>query len=288
LSIDFLKDFENEVKNRLLALDFSYNHSLEPEENALKLINFQRRLPKKCRRSCILSNEFVCPPENSTGLVLLRSAIEEGIDLKPHLSRNMNKPSYNDPILNDWGIFHFHLGESVEDDGYIKRTKNVAFCIILDDCVNFIQVLPHGPGYSDVWVDKELIQIVHNNWNDALSAFRVALPPSDPTTQERKKFRKKNVNTTITTSDGTVYGPPGGGVMSNGASMAISSRLTIIKRDIESYQDLILNSLEEISNKLELPKDQLQLKMTFDESFGISIIENNTNKTIKLKIANQQ
>lgn len=105
--------------------------------------NFIKRriLPKS--REIKISKEFKCPKEYKEGLDILKSKIKKGEDLIPYLSKNILKVNYNDSLLNDWGIYHLHLGKKKKDN-FIERTGPLLFAKFDDENAYFINIYSHG------------------------------------------------------------------------------------------------------------------------------------------------
>lgn len=281
LKYDFRNDWKEHVKNELLLLGFSYDENRNVTDNSINLFNLHRRLPRKTPRKVVFSKEFVCPSENKKGLDSLVRKIEKGQCLIPSLSKSISKADYNDATLDDWGIHHFHLGEH-ELSGVIERTKNVAFVFVLDDCALFLQILAHGKGHSNVWVNTTLIEIIHNNWPNAISHMKTQGSGSELSTSERSTLRKKNVNVDIKVADGTVYFSPGGGRMINGTSMNDFMNLQRVYRDIDYLEALVAQEEAQIKSKISSPTGQLNLHVDFSNMKKLFIVEENSKTTLNL------
>ena len=281
LKYDFRNDWKEHVKNELLSLGFSYDSNKDVTDNSINLFNLRRRLPKETPRKVVFSKEFICPSENKKGFDLLVRKIEKGQCLIPSLSKTISKADYNDATLDDWGIHHFHLGEH-EVSGVIERTKNIVFVLVLDDCALFLQVLAHGKGHSNVWVNTTLIDIIHNNWPNAISHMKTQVSGSELTFSERSTLRKRNVNVDITVTDGTVYFSPGGGLMSNGSSMNDLTKLQRVYRDLDYLEDVVTQETDQIKSKIASSADQLSLRVDFSDLGKLLVLEETTNTILNL------
>lgn len=140
------------------------------------------------------------------------SDIENGSDLKKYQSRNLKKLDYDDDMLSHWGIQHFHLGQIIEDDGYVKRSGDLLFIHFAETNAHILGFFNHG-----AWVDLEIIEILHENWPQELAVFRSESNTTHLTESDYKALRKKNANANVTVQDGTEYLNPGMGVTANGA-----------------------------------------------------------------------
>lgn len=273
MEFNFKNDWKEYVQNKLSSLGFKYSEDLT--ENSLNLININRRLPTQVLRKVIFSKEFICPVENINGLNALIKKIEKGQCLIPNLSTSILKSDFNDKTLDDWGIHHFHLGDK-EKKGMIERTKNIVFVFVLPKCAFFLQVLPHGKGHGDVWVNTSLLEILHSNWPKIISHMKVKLSGSSLTSKERIALRKFNVNINIKVSDGTVYFSPGGGLLSNGKSMSDYGTLQRVYNDLDYLENLVKQKRNEIENKISTLNGPLNLKVDFTDLHNLRVVEINS------------
>ncbi|WP_076920402.1 hypothetical protein [Pseudoalteromonas sp. SK18] len=282
MKFDFKNDWKEHVRHELLSLGFKYNDNKNVTENSINFFNVNRRLPKKAPRKAVFSKEFCCPIENKNGLNALVKKIEKGECLTPNLSKTISKADYNDATLDDWGIHHFHLGNK-EINGVIERTKNVAFVLVLFDCALFIQILAHGKGHSDVWVNTSLVEIIHTNWPESISHMKTDLSGTSLTSTERTTLRKKNANVDIEVSDGTVYFAPGGGRMSNGASMSDFMNLQRIYRDLDYLEAVVNQESDQIKQKITASNGTLDLRVDFSNTQKLRVIEVNSKTMLDLQ-----
>ena len=101
-------------------------------------------------------------------------------------------------------------------DGFVERTKELLFCLVDAEYAYFIKIAAHRPAQ---WAKKELIEIIHRNWPEAISAYRLngvtAVNP-EINDEDRKILRTANVATLLDMQDGTVYLEPELGHTSGG------------------------------------------------------------------------
>jgi len=242
MNIDLKMDALNHIMSELKVLGVEPPSS-DLTECALLLFKLERRCPEARPRQTKLSTTFAVPDELRKGVELLREAIHRGDDLKPYLSRGTFKVERSDELLDDWGILHLHLGERFQADGLIEGTKTVAFVLVRDDCVYFINSLPHG---GDTWVHENFIHVIDQNWPELLPRIVSPMTPDLLSPQERKHLRRKKVNATVATPSGEVFFAPGGGFMSDGTAIADFSRLQRLYADLEYLERLYRNSEAEI------------------------------------------
>lgn len=81
------------------------------------------------------SKQFKCPEDYEQALKEFVRQVTTDEDLSKFMSTKSRwiKRKFNDDLLNDWGIYHFHLTKRFHDDGTAKRNKYqlFAFCFLL-------------------------------------------------------------------------------------------------------------------------------------------------------------
>ena len=173
---------------------------------------YKCRIIEKKPRIALEASGLSVPQIYQSAYQEIISDIENGNDLKKYQSRNLKKLDYDDDMLSHWGIQHFHLGQTIEDDGYVKRSGDLLF-------IHFSEINAHILGFFNhgAWVDQEIIEILHENWPQELAVFRSGSNTAPLTESDYKALRKKQTNANVTVQDGTEYLSPGMGVTANGA-----------------------------------------------------------------------
>ncbi|RZK01619.1 MAG: hypothetical protein EOO46_19765 [Flavobacterium sp.] len=160
--------------------------------------------------------------------MILEDKILRGENLRPHLSKLMDKIGFQDKMLFDWDIHHFHLGVNLNQNGYVDRTGPLLYARVTDDKIYFIKIAEH-----DNWSDKDLITIIHENWPKSISSFRSSAEvlESNYDSEEIAQLRKANVNSIVNIAPGINYYGPGWGMASSGHSAdAVDSYLHMLHR----------------------------------------------------------
>ncbi len=233
LKSDFFGDWLNILKD-ILQNHWGYDISgVTDDELPYVYFNAEKRRPERRIRTVETSDVFSCPSDLQMGWERLKNLVESGGDLTPNLSKLVRKLNNKDSLLNDWGVHHFHLGEALKGN-YIERTGPLLFALVTRDNFYAINVFQHG-----AWADQDIVETLHRNWPDALSSYRLnnVISATEVSESERLILRAKNVNGMFTVSDGTVYAPIGGGVVTSGYNA-----LSILKTD---KQRRLLKGLEE-------------------------------------------
>jgi hypothetical protein len=282
---DLIADFKSDWA------EFLYQHALpacgvkvrkrELEIDTLGYLNaYGRRIPAPKPRAIHESRELSIPNSHKNDYEALKMLVSSGADLRPYLSRDILSkkcPDRNDGLLNAWGIQHLHFKKT--------GTKDVLFCRITESDVYMIQVLPHDD--DRVWVDTNLLQIMHDNWPEELSAGRLqGIPPEVFSTEKRQSLRKRNANFISPMPDGTVYLAPGGGMMSSGHAADDQVACDKIFTEIEQIQKVVMASAANIRAALNWPQNKIiSIKMMFDHH-DYCLYEPTTRTRIKLNVPN--
>ena len=193
-------------------------HSLSnTDEIFLAYFNICLLFPQPQTDYVHIHNDIECPPENKEGYELLVKKMRYGEKFSAHLSRTTKQTENHDFMLYDWGIYHFHLGTTKDNDGYIQRTKKLLYAYIINDHIYFLGIFDHGK-----WNDQEFIEIIHKYYPWSIYGWKIdGRPEVIFDEKDRKKLRNIHVNTFVTVADGTTYTGPGYGITAAGTSSRV-------------------------------------------------------------------
>lgn len=234
---DILNDYKNYCEKKLLSEFVDYSPT---DDTSISQYHcFKYRMISELPRDVIELEDIVIPFEYQTSYQRILLDIKNGNSLKKYQSRKLKKLNYNDDMLSHWNIQHFHLGGTIESDGFVNRTSELLFIHFSHTQAHIIGVFSHGD-----WCDLDVIEIIHENWPTLLYQFESqnSKPKKPLTEKEHKALRKNNCNATIVMKDGTEYLPPGIGVMSNGDSILVRTKIHQIILNFEkAFNDISLN-----------------------------------------------
>lgn len=196
------------------------------------------RLVKKKPRTVVKCEGFD-EKGHSEGLNRFAEKILRGESLIPHLSKdvfNIDQAKRNDGMLNEWGIYHFHI-PSIEGDGFfVERTGDILFAIVTDAEVIFLDIKPHNE-----WYDVGVFEKIEKYYPQLLAPYFVKGWGVPLSVCERKNLRGKNYNSCIITSTGNEYDFTGSGSVASGLplySMVLADRnLKFIDELSETYEN---------------------------------------------------
>lgn len=231
-----LSDFEAILRDELR------NHGYDPDaitDQTLLIAAYgslcARRVVSK-PRTVHINNDIAVPENMKEGFDSLMDKFRNGADVNPHLSRFSAKTDSNDMLFYDWNISHFHLGTSIESDGFIKRTGPLAYAVVKENDVYIIDVLEHGN-----WSEISLISIIDSQWPELIAGSRVqGTFEMVPTSDDIRDFRNAHVNVGITLPNGHSYISIGGGFTTSGhsaLSIMEANRLHHYFRDLRRQLD---------------------------------------------------
>lgn len=238
-----------EIKNEIVSDYEDYCHkkltsefgSFKPgKHNPMHLYQrYKYRIINPIPRQVKEPQNLVIPAEHLATYQKIVSDIQLGNALNKYQSRNLKRLDYDDDMLSHWRIQHFHLGDTVENDGFVSRTSDLLFIHFSKSQAHIIGIFSHGD-----WCDLDIIETIHKNWPNLLTSFK-SETTSEPLTEEQYKIlRSKGYNTTVRVQDGTEYHSPGCGVVANGSPV---EAFTNVQRILIKFE----NSFNEISMNID-------------------------------------
>lgn len=265
-----LENIVHLYRTELLEVGYDTVTITDNRQLLISYYTIKKRLIPQYPRQVHYANNFTCPTPLQNGLDLLKYKFERGMDLRPHLSKTVNQINSEDKLLYSWNIHHFHLGEIITEDGFIQRTGDVLFAVVTPCDVYFLCIMGHNN-----WSNMELVQIIHNNWPELISDFKVEGEFGDIfNSQDVVKLRNANINVGITMKDGTGYLPMGMGLTGAGHSVQATldsiceiNRIKRLERAIQyedkslfhNYSPDLLNQFKQNGIKLRMRQSQQYL-----------------------------
>ena len=250
------------IDEQLEQFGFQFNNGLTTLENLKTVFALQRRIPSVKRRIVIELPGIQVPKETEKAFDSIRRKLTLGVSIKPHLSLSTSKYIHNDLLLNCWNIHHLHLSEEPYKKGYFNRTGPVLFCMFFDNAVVLIDIMPHGSGHSDVWVNEKLIKKLHKYLPESIERYKVkGITGHDLDSKQRLALQKSHCNYSLKMEDGTVYQLMG--IMSNGDCFHDIHRLMHVQRNIDYFTKVIELKEHSISTSLESnPSEKISLTIS--------------------------
>lgn len=267
VKIDFHRDWARLLKHNIELQGYKVRQGTSDENISLQYFNLQRRLVTPVPREVLFSNNFTCPVQLQAGLDSVVEKIAKGESIKSNLSKKIMNLEYNDDLLNDWGVYHLHLGTSLDNEGFVERTGPLLLARFDNDRAYLINVMPHGS-----WTKKEIITTVHKNWPESIDHFKMKMSglEKEITDEDRKSLRRLHTITVVEVGDGVIYGPLGGGYTTSGLNAEVVRVSDFCFNQLSLYEIWIK---ENISN---LRKELKNLNANFGAVliFSLEVIDN--------------
>ena len=262
---ELYKQWVNYQRKALKQLGIKNIENFSDQEVAIYYFEYYFRVLPPVKYEVYISNELLNNPlYNNFKLVIetIKMKAKSGKDLRPYLSKGIKNLKEPDKMLNDWGVYHFHLGDRLLDDGFVNRRRELLF-VYRDFKLNpnklyFLDIYNHGD-----WSKKRTIEILHNNWPEAIKTYKIeGLIDIQPVLndEEHKLMRNAGINCAVVLDDGTSYMMLGGGITmaeTNQQAVMLDIQYKKFFRDLEN--DLIEN--------LKIKREQLILEIVKGSAF---------------------
>lgn len=218
--------------------------TIQEDRIEYEYFNLLQRVIEPQPRRVIFSKEFHCPTDYETALQNFVAKSLRGESLQGYTSTTILDAGYNDLLLEDWNLYHFHLNNRFNDTGFAKRSQYIMLGWVTSDAVYLIQVYNHSDELK--FCRKEIIHVIHENWPELLENAKVqggislAQQINDI---EYKALREKHVSTMLDLGKGDVFWSPGGGYTSDGSSLNALRKSDFWSSRIRQEQQLILANI---------------------------------------------
>jgi len=264
IDIDLYRDWIQLLRDELVGRGYPVPDDDPPQAVAFKCFSARLRAIDCRPRTVYQAKSLICDADYASAIRNIEALAASGGDLKPHLSKYLLKSNFHDPLLNDWGIHHLHLGNEQDGSGFIKRTGPLLFAHVTPESLYLIAVKDH-----DAWTDIDLLETILANWPELLDRCELRNSSGSVLTQpELKALRKKNMQVALRLSNGRAYLPMGGGSMCSGVNM----RFVI-------HHDRFVHFLTEIENDIRSNLNEKRAQLPHGKSFG-------SPPTFKLQLVN--
>jgi len=188
--------------------------------------------------------------------------------LRPYQSTSIDRADYDDGMLNDWGIQHFHLGAVpyAKAPQFMDRTGPLLYAVVTAHTLYCLTVLKHKE-----WSNQKLLDVMHENFPEVTAGATLTSwnpgPPSlsvNYSDDEVAKLRAAGANAVTQRPDGTIMFGPGGGVTLDGRRGKQSAKVAQAVVDVRKAILAMENSIRDRINGTELavPANGLDLRLT--------------------------
>jgi len=176
--------------------------------------------------------------QRKADLDALIAKIEKGEELKPHLStrveivlesssKKLKQRKDLDLMLIEWEVYHLHISQRVQPDGFVKRDDPLLFAVFHRADAYLIDIMTHKDFNRD-----HILEIMAREWPQAFLLHELKAPSGQKilglakhySEDDRNILRKAGINALVEI-DGKVY-KPAGGLTTAGTSIRASLRRT--------------------------------------------------------------
>ena len=226
---NFTSDLVEEIKGLFHKLGIRYGPDPgDPSRLAAQYFYVRFRMisakPRLVHISKTLESRLLTMDSNWTTLVnVIKDHFQAGGRVSKFLSKRIFDATFNDGLLNDYRIHHFHLSDKLDKGGFfVKRSDMLLFALVEESDAFFIDVVPHPDDRTAVdfgWTRQDLLTTINSNWPQLLEPHIAGGISGDILTDAQKKvLRQKNINVVHQVGDEAIF-PMGGGVTSAGTNM---------------------------------------------------------------------
>lgn len=245
IETNFRKDIATFIKEELEL----YGYKNIPEDECALIdayFKVMHKIISDVSRKIKKSDVFKCPPELIQGLEILEDKISKGENINPYQSKGVMDIKENDPLLNDWGIHHLHLGiEKEANTFFIKRTGPLLYAFFSEDTTYLLNIFNHGE-----WTNKSLLEILDRNWPDLIAHWQANIIDIKELDSDSMKKMRKAGGTFFTKVNGKIFAPPGGGYTTARTSMRAGIESDHFLMQLRDYENGIKNNERELEKKV--------------------------------------
>ncbi|MCB2263950.1 MAG: hypothetical protein LGR52_13610 [Candidatus Thiosymbion ectosymbiont of Robbea hypermnestra] len=253
-------NFEESLVSNLQALLNS--KSSECRKLLYQFFNIQKKRifarPRQVHISSELAQHQLYRFEKKSVISEIINKIKNGDDLNIYLSDKQNELDHIDLTLTVMGIHHFHLGDTIVQNGkrkgLVKGTKSLLFIKIEQQDAYFIDILSHD--INTGFLNRRLLSIIYKNWPILLEDFRIDrenIKCREITDEEFSMVIQHRINTTYSPEEGVAYFLPGQLTSANTDSdnedkiSRFLTKLNDIEKSLKAKPDAIAKYIKNIT-----------------------------------------
>lgn len=203
-------------------------------------------------RTIMKSKEFVCPSGYEKKLRFFEDSVNQGKDLRPFMTKTMLDVTFQDKMLFDWGLYHFHLSDAVDtrDKRFMARSGQllIAYKDWNDDnTLYFLQVVSHQK--LNLWTTQDFIRCLADNWPAMMEQYRMPGMVDmefSVTDADLAGLRSANVSSFVNLGDGRAYIGSNFGLTGAGTSVRVQFNLIAANKSASLTEKLIKENGREI------------------------------------------
>lgn len=291
LEINMQNDLE-EYCLRLLKKSGVEPDTIDESRASYEYFNLLKRRIAPKPRKVYFSREFTYPQEYERALNIFVEKSEKGQSLQPYTSTSILEANFNDMLLEDWNIQHFHLNARFnEKTGFAKRSDYIMYAWVTDYALYMINTYLHKDKMAVY--RKEMLQIIDNNWPKLLKPYHVkgAKELTEHLSDEQYKMLRDNgITTFVELGPNKVYTLMGGGYSSDCSSGEAIRTANFWHNRMYQIEKAIFESIWIISDAMDNRRD-FRLKLLWmtgkiKQSEEYTFIETNSGNVVQYNVSN--
>lgn len=146
--MDFINDLRDFLVDFYSKHGFSYEASQSTHELLCNYFNVNSKFIQPIPRTIFISDEIKRKIRQSPykkSFDDIKHRLERGENVNCFLSKSIFSISYNDLLLHDWGIYHFHLSDTkrCQADYFYKRSDWLLFARIEKNAAYLLEIYHH-------------------------------------------------------------------------------------------------------------------------------------------------
>lgn len=164
ITSNFLEDLKYFQKKELKK----FNCKIEKNKDiGIQYFNTLHKLIPVNTYKVFFPKDFIIPPIYKKVIFEIKHKLENNLSVISYLSTSLLKSNFKDQMLNNFGIYHLHLGHGLKN-GFRERTGNLLFIYIQKSNVYFLGIFPH---YK--WLLEDKLEIIVENWPNLLNMYEL-------------------------------------------------------------------------------------------------------------------
>ena len=193
------QDIQTEILNYYDRMGISYKaDESAPESTIVDFFSYLYKMIPDRKRKVEYSNELKIkmdngelPREQVDILKKYEDAFKEGKNMNDFLSNKTGGPDKIDFLLYTWHLYHLHLSGKFDAKMKNNRSDTLLLCIVNNECVYFVDVIPHPKKAKDYFKLRYLEIIKNNNWMEYIDFFEI--PNMEPGSLEPKITSEEDI-----------------------------------------------------------------------------------------------
>lgn len=211
-------------------------------------MHFQTRCIVPLPRTVKVANSLV--HSSNAAVAEVKTKIHQGKSLKHRVSRSLlkkfkAKQLREDPLLWNWSIHHFHLGDFDPKLGYAKGTDQILFAYIDHELAVLIGIGTHKD-FSKNWLIERLFETAPELL-DRFNLNHLQGPSVSGQWNDQEKRKVWKTFTVLPTYCGQLIYPPGDGVVRSGHALRIVDNQSQILHAVSKFDKTNLMVLNEFA-----------------------------------------